>query len=838
MFSWKISWRNLTRRKTRTLLTFLAIAIGVSTMTAVLTAIQTAVWKVEQAVSDHNRQSGFVIRGTGYTIKQSIHDEIADMPGVEDALAALTVSAKLDKTSLPGGHEGRSAPGDIHLTILAVDHYDSPKLDWRLLEGSLSSEGLVIEEDTAKLWRLDIGTPVSLLVDGQPASVPIAAIVRNTSMLGGPTTWQDVRYGHFSVAASLPWAQRLARMEGEVRFIDVIPREGEKQDVEWQLKTMLQRYDHTYIDYVPQHESEYYMGMHDLKQGFYALAAIGMFMSLIILSTSLYVGVTERKKEFAVMKSFGMTSAQIAVQVLRETLLLASAATGAGLVAGRFFAMGLTDGVLRLLNFDVQTELAIGEPMIWSAGAGIVVSLLAAAIPLYEASRTGVAEAFRSADEERPAATGNVLRLSGLALFLGGLIGMPHWIGVLTMFAGLILIYPSIMRACLYALSPLLKLVLGFEGALAVRHVSRRMTRTALASGIVCIGLSSLVYSSFVSASMQQTIDASARQIIGGDMTVFVSTPLASSDVDNIKSIPGVRDVIPYREANIFWHAEDQRRNLTVREVHSRPDVMPMFVTREPPVQEVMRQLAQPGAIALSQVAFHSWGGRIGDAIELEIWEGVKSFRVVSVVASYVYDGHLGFVSAAHFGDAFGIHHTHQASILTHRPSDTASVQPAVADWFAERLLAIETAGQFASHMKQGTKEPFVIVNAVLVFIILVSGIGILNTLMIHVNERIREIGIMRAIASSKGQIRRVVVGEGLFIGLSGSLTGVLLGMGMTYVTAMLQGELGGIPIALTMAWGPIATAVLFGLLVGCLSSVIPASRAASVRLTEALKYE
>ncbi len=113
-----------------------------------------------------------------------------------------------------------------------------------------------------------------------------------------------------------------------------------------------------------------------------------------------------------------------------------------------------------------------------------------------------------------------------------------------------------------------------------------------------------------------------------------------------------------------------------------------------------------------------------------------------------------------------------------------------------------------------------------------VGGIGIINVMMLTVTERIKEIGIMKAVGANKGDIRTLFLIESGILGLVSGLIGVSLGGGMAYLISVL----GNFPSTVTM------TSILIGLGFGVITSVVagvyPASRAARLDPVEALRAE
>ncbi len=115
---------------------------------------------------------------------------------------------------------------------------------------------------------------------------------------------------------------------------------------------------------------------------------------------------------------------------------------------------------------------------------------------------------------------------------------------------------------------------------------------------------------------------------------------------------------------------------------------------------------------------------------------------------------------------------------------------------------------------------------------LVVGGIGIINVMMLTVTERIKEIGVMKAVGANKGDIRTLFLIESGILGLVSGLIGVSLGGGLAYLISVL----GNFPSTVTL------TSMLIGLTFGLVTSVVagvyPASRAARLDPVEALRAE
>ena len=116
------------------------------------------------------------------------------------------------------------------------------------------------------------------------------------------------------------------------------------------------------------------------------------------------------------------------------------------------------------------------------------------------------------------------------------------------------------------------------------------------------------------------------------------------------------------------------------------------------------------------------------------------------------------------------------------------------------------------------------------------SILALLNTLAINVLERTREIGMLRAVGSTRAQVRRMVLAESLLLSAAGTgfglLAGLLLGYALTAATSSIY------PISYYFPYAGIVATIAVGLLSGVLASIIPARSAARLDIVEALAYE
>jgi putative ABC transport system permease protein len=120
---------------------------------------------------------------------------------------------------------------------------------------------------------------------------------------------------------------------------------------------------------------------------------------------------------------------------------------------------------------------------------------------------------------------------------------------------------------------------------------------------------------------------------------------------------------------------------------------------------------------------------------------------------------------------------------------------------------------------------------------VIVSLLGVVNTLAMSVIERTREIGVLRALGSSRWLVRQTMLDESLIITLAGALAGILVGLLIGFVWV---GSIGDVMpgIGFHLPLGTIAGVTIAAVVAGVIAALLPARRAAKLQVIRALTYE
>ncbi|TML53647.1 MAG: ABC transporter permease, partial [Actinobacteria bacterium] len=163
---------------------------------------------------------------------------------------------------------------------------------------------------------------------------------------------------------------------------------------------------------------------------------------------------------------------------------------------------------------------------------------------------------------------------------------------------------------------------------------------------------------------------------------------------------------------------------------------------------------------------------------------------------------------------------------------NTAHLEHVVRD-FAD--AKIQTRDEFKSNFEAPINKLLNLLYALLALSVIVSLVGIINTLVLTVFERTRELGMLRAVGMTRRQVRMMIRYESIVTALMGAALGMVVGI---FLAALVTRATSGSGIVFAIPWIQIVYFVIAALLVGILAAVVPARRASRLNILQALQYE
>jgi len=849
----RVALKGLLGRKLRAVLTAFAIVLGVATVsgTYVLTDsisdafdnIFTGVYRGTDAVI--SGKSAFELSDEGGVtvpaFDESLLPKVRELPEVAAAIGGVGGEAQLI------GSNGKVIQfGGAPNLGFSVDPSQPQFNTLTLAEGKWPGAGqFVVDTSTAGKKDIKIGDVISVQAQGSAIPLRVSGLVKfgAVSSIGGATL----------AGFDLPTAQRLFHKQGKLDQVRASRAQGVS---EAQLLSAIREILPPETQ-VRSGEKQATKDASDTKsftsflQTFLlAFGGIALFVGAFVIANSLSITIAQRTREFATLRTLGASRRQVLWSVLIESTVVGVLASIIGLFLGLALAKGLF-ALFEAVGFTLPNSGLLLKPrtIVVALLVGILVTILASLRPALRATRVPPISAVREGAVLPPGRFARYRPLGSGALALVGFIALAYGLFgpdlstaqiLLFMGVGTLFVFFGVALFSAQLVTPLAAVIGapgarfgGAPGVLARENSQRNPQRTGSTAAALMIGLALVTLVAMLAAGIRTSFFDAVDKLWATDYAVTAEnnySPIPISVEEPIKSVPGVKAIVGVRtgEAQIFG----KRRTLT----GVGPRSAQVFrLDWEDGSQAVMNNLGEDGAFVNTDFAKDH---------ELEVGKGVRlltpqgerpTFTVKGIFEPPTGGSPFGpvTISSQRFDRLFSqpedlfVFITMRGGV---NPTNTAALDRALSPFPNAK---VQDQQEFKDNQASGLNATLNILYVLLALSVLVSLFGIVNTLVLTVFERTRELGMLRAVGMTRGQVRRLIRYESVITALIGAAIGIALGI---VLSVLLIARVDFIVVS----W-PIGTLLVFvvaAIIVGLIAAIFPARRASRLNVLEALQYE
>jgi putative ABC transport system permease protein len=838
--------RGMVAHKLRLVLTTASIALGVAFLAGTLVLTDTMGLAFDQLFGKVASGTDAVVRTeTAYDqsegistsrspLAASVLAEVADVDGVRVAEGTVSGYALLTD------NDGKAilTKGGAPTTGSSMPADKSLRGDVRLLSGSApdGAHEVAIDATSAEENDIALGSEIKVLFQGPTQEFTVVGTVGFGSEkdLGGTTS------AYFDTAT----AQELVGTPGQFDAINVGAEEGVSQS------ELAKR-----LDAVVPEGTEAVTGRAVAKENsaavaestkmigilFMIFAGIALFVGSFIIWNTFTMIVSQRSREIALMRAIGSTRRQVLRSLLLEALLLGLAASAVGLGLGVLVAKGLKV-LMDVVGFGLPSTSLQLEPrtVLVSLLVGTLVTVVAALVPARRATKVLPIEALHESTPgtEKPSWRRAVVGLTMLGGGVGAMLSSLYGGADMRIFGvGLVAALLGVMVSLPLAVRPLSALIAaplrlrGMPGELARQNAMRNPRRTASTAAALMIGLTLVVSMSVFASSLK----ASFGDVIGDktNADLFVSSSssqgpgFSPSVIDAVKDVDGVEAVSASGWGQARFEGSDS--SYSAVDPTTAEKLMNLDLS-----EGSMTDLGQDGVV-VSKAMAATKGWHLGDTVKAQFAAtGVHRLQVVGIYASKGWIADNFIVSLAQQNAFNGAQLITSGLVAVESGADKGGVQDAIAAALADHPDAkILDRDAFEKEAGGTINSLLTFVTVMLLLAVLIALLGIVNTLALSVFERTRELGLLRAVGMTRGQVRAMVRWESVVISLIGALSGAALGIGIGLALSQaLKDE--GIK-AIAVPGQQITLYIALAALAGVLAAVGPARSAAKVDVLKAV---
>jgi putative ABC transport system permease protein len=868
--------RHLLQSPMRTAVTVIGVALGVSVSVAIRTANVEVLKSFQHSIASVAGTATLQVSAGEAGLDERVIQTVRRHPGVRTAMPVIQANARIAE----GPHRGTP------FLLVALDLIDLVQSgDLRVSTGetdSLSMEPLLtraavyIGHKLAAEWGVKVGDVLEIAIGAREYRLTVQGILDGGT---GPRTVRE-DMGVMDIAA----AQALFGLVGRLDRIDVETEPGWSVDkIAEELQAELPA---PMTVHRPARRNQQVERMVQVFQfNLTMLSAVGLLVGLFLIYNAVAFSVVQRRREIGMFYALGLKRNAISCLFIGEAAAIGLVGGFCGSWLGAVFANNLV-GLLSRTISDLYVPLVAGGAdagsfaswlhvpaamLAHGCAVGTVVSMAGAVGPSLDASRTMPVRALSPGDYEST----QVFRLRSFAwigtslLVTAGLLALPGPVAGLPLFGYAATLCLLIGLACLTPLAVrglgacsdllvgrLLPLVRRGRAAplfkLAADQAARSPGRNSVTISAMMVGISIMVGVGTMIGSFRQTVETWIHQTIMADLIVapnawlqgeesgMLAKYLPGSWAGHLAAVPGVAAVDPYRESLVELRGRSAM--LVSRDLRLHAERSRYWFLSGDSATTLERTVTQNGVI-VSEVLARSSGIRTGQIVRLTTPAGEREFGVVGIFYDYATDGGKIVMDRSLYRRLWQDDTATVFAVYLKAGADGKAVRRSLIEAIGrldpDRHPAIISNGELKREILAIFDRTFTVTYALELIAVVIAILGIVNTLIISVVERRRELATLRAVGASATQIEALMLWESAYLGLLGALLGMVGGILLSILLIeVINKQSFGWTIQLRLSAGLLLKAGGLAWLAAVAASYLPARWAAQQPVAEGLRYE
>jgi len=584
----------------------------------------------------------------------------------------------------------------------------------------------------------------------------------------------------------------------------------------------------------------------------HAMSLLALLVGLFLIYNSASFTVLQRRRLFGILRALGVTRRELFALIMSEALLLGAVAAALGLLLGVWLGEQLLFFVTRSINdlyFRVAvTDVAISNVTLFKGlAAGLVASLAAAAVPAFEAAHSPPRlSMLRSVLERRAGSLIPGSALAGLGIL--ALASATLRFSETSLLAGLVAIFLLILGAALaipwlvmkatLGLAPLADRLGGVSARLAVAGIGNSLSRTGVAIIALAVAVSASVGVSIMVDSFRGSVQDWLEQTLRAD--VYLGLPDGGLDPGLVAAVAALDGVDAYSTSRrtLLVTGERQTRLIALEMApgsYAGTEILDADAATIWPLWE------SRNAVLISEPYAWQSGLSAGDQLLLPTDRGERTFDVLGIYQSYDLNGSGVMISRNVYDrhwedrqiDSMGLY-------LADEDTSTAVIGrvEALGKTFEQTIFASSNVAVRDLSLSIFDRT-FVITNILYWLAIGVAVVGILGAMLALELERGRELGLLRALGLTPGELAGSIGVQTGTIGLLSGLASIPLGAAMAWVLIeVINRRAFGWKIAVDLEPLYLGAGVLLAVGAAVAGGLYPAWRAGRIQPAEAMREE
>jgi putative ABC transport system permease protein len=585
-----------------------------------------------------------------------------------------------------------------------------------------------------------------------------------------------------------------------------------------------------------------------------AFSLLALLVGLFLIYNTVVFSIISRRQMFGILRALGVTRQEIFYMVISESFFLGIVGTLIGLLLGAFLGIYtvrmVSQTVSGLYYFLPNTLFHISLfTLVKGVLLGIVVSVLSSLLPALEANQSQANDTLHRSDLELKTNRwlpylsyfGLILNITGITILVYSSKNVPlGFLGTAFIVFGFAFFIPMLTRIMILVFLPVLTHILGITAKMALRSISRSLSRTGVSIAALMIAISvyigvGIMINSF-KGSLNQWVDHNLKGDVHIGSSDITQKFLPSHMIKTIKSLPIVDRINeyqfiqlqtgPYINATLFVTTNTQPNYQWVWKIANSEELGKKFL----------------GDVVFISESFawkHDITATKNNVLTLDTPKGIQNFRVGGVFSDFFLRGGRIVIHRNTYTKFWSEVRPTQIEVYLKNINQESNFIKTAEAIFDNQPLLYTTQVQIRKRVLKAFDNTFAITIALQILSALVAVIGILNTIMSLIYERFREIGVLRANGLSIGQLWKMLMIESGFIGLLSGLIALPLGTVLSWILiAVINKRSFGWTLNFSFDTNIYMHALMLSIGAALFAGIYPAWRASRTQIMNAIRTE
>ncbi|MGE1108005.1 FtsX-like permease family protein [Bacillus wiedmannii] len=799
----KYAVKSMKQNWLRNMLIALGAALGVMLATMLLLGNQSVEKSVkEQVVSrygDYNLQFGY--------IKNDMYLNNESLKGIDGLENAEKISKVLIPYPFPNYKELSGKP-----SYWGVEQ-DSPEMhSYKIVEGRYPKEGaeVALTKGYTDRENIRVGDTIKLpFPQHGEKNVKVVGILNPPLMAA---------MGH-SAYFPIHWLQKELNLSNQfnlvqVKTADVNVKRAIALDVNKKIEN-IKVDQRTYVD-------KAFERLNVMKPLIFSLGGIALFVVALLIMGSFFLSVRSRFKQWALLRALGSNPNQIILVVLLEALCIGAIGSLAGVILGAGTQTIAASFINKWVNIEGAGKASFsisGEVLLITFLLGIVMSVIGAIIPAFMVRKIPPVQALRPGlpSNEKKEKRWSAFSLS--ILIIGTVIGLTgsileqyigfnlSAIGALLFAVGLLLAIPLFIRVIAPVIAKPFQMILRIETTISSRNVIRYRNKAAVSVAILAFGFMLALVGTMYVNSMYEGMKKGLQKHLPADLVVRIPVEsqgietLPFSWMEKVRKIDGVESSVgnatdftaklvnyDFKKANQEWYEFMKKNNLNYdsMEVVGNDIVAYQKVTKAKVIAgQPLNKPLQDGEGVITKEVAKNLGLQLHDTVDVQGKGKEKQrIKVVSIIEQGLRLRSLDiFVNEQWARDKFHVQGYEAIQIMINSNQSFEGIKKQVKE-ITKNKENVEVINSYdlLKEQEQLLSQMMMLIRLLVVIVFIISGIGLMNAIVVSLHERRAEISMIRAVGAIPKQMRRIVLLEGTLLGAIAGCIGIFGGIMFSYI--------------------------------------------------------